>query len=87
MDYQTITLSAASDTGADGQIRVLTLNRPDAMNAMNTRMFIELRDAIRELSVDPTLRVLILTGAGTRAFSAGGDLKERDGMSDETSTL
>lgn len=84
MDYETITLTAAPGTGADDGIRVLTLNRPDVMNAMNTHMFNELRTAIHELAFDRALRVLILTGAGHRAFSAGGDLKERDGMSDET---
>ncbi len=84
MNYETITLGAAPGCEAAEGIRVLTLNRPEAMNAMNTRMFIELRSAIAALSTDAALRVLILTGAGTRAFSAGGDLKERNGMSDAT---
>jgi enoyl-CoA hydratase/carnithine racemase len=39
---------------------------------------------VRELSANAAVRVLVLTGAGTRAFSVGGDLKERNGMSDET---
>ena len=84
MDYETITIGLAPGTEADQGIRVLTLNRPDVMNAMNTRMFIELREAVRGLAADDGLRVLIVTGAGTRAFSAGGDLKERNGMSDKT---
>jgi len=84
MDYQTITIEAAAGTESHDGIRVLTLNRPEVMNAMNTQLFIEMRAAVRELSADPTLRVLILTGAGNRAFSAGGDLKERNAMSDET---
>jgi enoyl-CoA hydratase/carnithine racemase len=54
------------------------------MNAMNTALFTELRAAVRELSANAAVRVLVLTGAGTRAFSVGGDLKERNGMSDET---
>jgi enoyl-CoA hydratase/carnithine racemase len=54
------------------------------MNAMNTAMFTELRAVVRELSANAAVRVLVLTGAGTRAFSVGGDLKERNGMSDET---
>lgn len=84
MTYETITLTDAQGTAPEEGIRVLTLNRPELMNAMNTRMFIELRQALRELSADASLRVLILTGAGGRAFSAGGDLKERNHMSDET---
>jgi enoyl-CoA hydratase/carnithine racemase len=60
------------------------LNRPEAMNAMNTQMFIDLRAAMRELAVRADARVLVITGAGERAFSVGGDLKERNGMSDET---
>ena len=84
MHYETITVADAPSSPAPGQIRVLTLNRPDVMNAMNTRMFVELRDAIERLAHDPALRVLVLTGAGSKAFSAGGDLKERDGMTDTT---
>lgn len=84
MDYHTITVGDAPGTETADGIRLITLNRPDVMNAMNTCMFTELRAAVRELSTDPALRVLLLTGAGTRAFCAGGDLKERNGMSDET---
>ena len=52
------------------------------MNAMNTQMFIDLRAALHELAFDDALRVLVVTGAGDRAFSTGGDLKQRDGMTD-----
>lgn len=83
MDYRTIAVSPAPETQPDEGIRVLTLRRPEVMNAMNTAMFMELRDAIRMLAVDIGLRVLILTGEGGKAFSAGGDLKERQGMTDE----
>lgn len=83
MEFQTISVSSAPGTGAQDGIRVLTLRRPEVMNAMNTLMFTEMRSALRELAYEDGLRVLILTGEGTRAFSAGGDLKERNGMSDE----
>ena len=82
MTYQTIGLEPAGDAAAG--LWLLTLNRPEAMNAMNTQMFIDLRAAMRELAVRSDARALVITGAGERAFSVGGDLKERNGMSDET---
>jgi enoyl-CoA hydratase len=54
---------------------VVTLNRPQAMNALSTQLRTELADTIDALEADPTIRVLILTGAG-KAFTAGLDLKE-----------
>jgi enoyl-CoA hydratase len=62
----------------------ITLNRPESSNAFNTQMASELIELIEALSLDPTdNRCILLTGAGERAFCAGGDLKERKGMSDE----
>lgn len=84
MDLQTIAVEAAPDTVPQDGIRVLTLRRPEVMNAMNTRMFSELREALHALAFEDGLRVLVITGEGGRAFSAGGDLKERNGMSDDT---
>jgi enoyl-CoA hydratase/carnithine racemase len=66
---------------ADG-IAVLTLNRPEAMNAFNTAMLRAMGDRLAQMRFDPAIRVLIITGAG-KAFSAGADLKERAGMSPE----
>ena len=57
-------------------IVVLTLNRPDALNAINRQLRGELADAITEFDSDPEAFVAIITGAG-RAFCAGRDLKER----------
>jgi enoyl-CoA hydratase len=54
---------------------VLTLNRPQAMNALSRGLMTALADAVEALAADPAVRVLILTGAG-RAFCAGLDLKE-----------
>jgi crotonobetainyl-CoA hydratase len=60
----------------DGPVRVLTLNRPHALNALDTRLGAALGDAIQAADADPSVACLILTGSGPRAFSAGGDLKE-----------
>jgi enoyl-CoA hydratase/carnithine racemase len=66
----------------DDRVAVLTLNRPEAMNAINRAMTRALRDAIAEVESDQDLDLLVLTGAGERAFCAGIDLKERTVLSD-----
>jgi enoyl-CoA hydratase len=58
-----------------GSIELLTINRPDARNAINTAVAVALGDALDELETDETCRVVVLTGAGDKAFSAGMDLK------------
>jgi enoyl-CoA hydratase/carnithine racemase len=58
----------------DGKVATLTLNRPDARNAFTDAMVDGIEGALRELSTDDSVNVLVLTGAGS-AFSAGGDLK------------
>jgi len=65
-------------------IATVTLNRPEAMNALSAALRIALRDAFRDLQVDTAIRVAIVTGAG-RAFCAGMDLEEL-GSGGETST-
>ena len=65
-------------------ILLVTLNRPAAANAMNTQMGRELMALFEALSLDlERLRCVVLTGSGEKAFCAGGDLKERNGMTDE----
>ena len=65
-------------------VLVVTLNRPDVANAFNTQMARDLVHLFEDLAMDAgDTRCVILTGAGERAFCAGGDLKERNGMSDE----
>jgi enoyl-CoA hydratase/carnithine racemase len=62
----------------------ITLNRPEVANAFNTRMAEELRDVFGDfVSGARQARCIILTGSGDRAFCAGGDLKQRHGMSDD----
>jgi enoyl-CoA hydratase/carnithine racemase len=60
---------------------VLTLNRPEARNALNRELVAALRQQVDELSSDESLRALVLSGAGERAFCAGADLVERRTMS------
>lgn len=60
----------------DGGVAVVTLNRPEAMNALSRALRAELAAAMRAVNDDPEVRAVVLTGAGTRAFTAGLDLKE-----------
>jgi methylglutaconyl-CoA hydratase len=69
MSYETILFERAPN----GVAR-LTLNRPDAKNAMNGIMYDEARAVVAEVDRDPTIRVVVLTGAGS-AFCSGGDFK------------
>lgn len=69
--------------GEDDAVAVVTLNRPAVMNAINTKMIEELLGLVREQAYNADLRCMVVTGAGERAFSTGGDLKERNGMSNE----
>ena len=72
-DYETLKLDRVED-----HILVVTLNRPERANAMNTQMGLDLRDLWRDLYVDQEdVRCVIMTGSGEKAFCAGGDLKDR----------
>src|SRR3954451_13964722 len=66
----------AVDLTRDGAIATITLNRPDALNAFNTEQLHALLDVYEQVKTDPTIRVVIVTGAGERAFAAGADIKE-----------
>ena len=69
--------------GGDGRVVTVTIDRPGQMNAMNTALGEDLLACFDALARDPDARAVVFTGAGDRAFCAGGDLKERQGMSDE----
>ena len=78
-DFETLTLETV-----DEHVLVVTLDRPDVRNALNTQMGFDLRDLWTELYRDSgSARCIVLTGRGDKAFCAGGDLKERHGMSDD----
>ena len=64
----------------DGGVCVVTIDRQDALNALNVETLTELRDRLRELAADDAARVVVLTGAGEKAFVAGADIKYMSGL-------
>ena len=60
----------------DGQIATLTVNRPEVRNALNLETVKEFHDALRELSADKDVGILIITGAGDQAFVSGADIND-----------
>jgi enoyl-CoA hydratase/carnithine racemase len=67
----------------DGRIALVTLNRPHVDNAISTEMGALLTDVVEEIAVRTAVRVVVLTGAGDRAFSVGSDLRQRKAMTKE----
>ena len=81
-DHQTLLIRRHDD-----HIVVVTMNRPEAANALNTEMGRDLMNWFETIALDPgDTRCIVLIGAGDKAFCAGGDLKERKGMTDEAWT-
>ncbi|MGC0312661.1 enoyl-CoA hydratase/isomerase family protein [Kitasatospora acidiphila] len=64
----------------DGALAVITINRPDAMNALDVPTKVALRDIVTEAATDPEVRAVLLAGAGDKAFCVGQDLKEHLGL-------
>ena len=58
------------------RIAIVTINRPEKRNAFNIAMWVELTGIIKELDADPEVRVIVITGAGEKAFAAGADISE-----------
>lgn len=73
MEYQVLIVSR------EGHLGVITINRPDAMNALNARMVTELISALDEFEKDEGVRCVVISGS-EKAFSAGADIKEMAGM-------
>ncbi|WP_340373530.1 enoyl-CoA hydratase [Peribacillus sp. FSL E2-0218] len=67
----------------DKGIAIVTLNRPDAANALSTELLHNLLEGLNELKSAADLRAVIVTGSGEKAFCAGADLKERAGMNED----
>lgn len=74
MEYKTILLSF------EGEIGILTINRPKALNALNMETLKDIQMGIQEIKEHPEIKVLILTGAGEKAFVAGADIMEMKDM-------
>jgi len=68
------------DVERDGGLAVVTINRPDAMNALDVEHAEELREVLGELAGADDVRIVVLTGAGDRAFIAGADIKYMQGL-------
>jgi enoyl-CoA hydratase/carnithine racemase len=68
---------------SDGRVARITLNRPHADNAITTDMGALLTEVLEEIAVRTQVRVVVLTGAGDRAFSVGSDLRQRKAMTKE----
>jgi enoyl-CoA hydratase len=75
MGYETILLEQ------EGPVGILKLNRPQALNALNSQVASELSAVMDEIEKEATLKVLIITGAGEKAFIAGADILEMEKLS------
>jgi len=73
-NYETITVEKRE------QVAVLTINRPDKLNALNKQVHAEGVSALEELRKDETIRVVVITGAGEKSFIAGADIGEFSGQ-------
>lgn len=66
------------DINCKNGIAILTINRPEAMNALNIPTLLELESRFNDLENDPNIKVVIFTGAGNKSFVAGGDIADID---------
>ena len=64
-------------TETEDGVGIITLNRPDVLNAMNRQLSRELHDAVKHMEADADIGCVVITGSGERAFSAGGDIHEQ----------
>ncbi|HET9435629.1 MAG TPA: enoyl-CoA hydratase-related protein [Candidatus Limnocylindrales bacterium] len=84
--FVTHALPAAGPAGPLDGVALVTIDRQDALNALSFDLLDELADTLEELDRDPACRAIVLTGAGTRAFAAGADIRELAGQTPVTLT-
>ena len=77
MSYENILVDQQDRVG------IITLNRPDVLNALNLQLVTEVNEAVSAMEVDETIGAIVVTGAGDRAFSAGADIHENRELSPE----
>jgi len=77
MSYESIAIDQQD------RVAIITLSRPEVLNALNLNLVTELDDAITQMEQDDGVGAIILTGAGERAFSAGADIHENRELADE----
>jgi enoyl-CoA hydratase/carnithine racemase len=70
-----------------GRVGLITLNRPEKLNALSSALVNQLERALQELDADDDVGAIVITGAGERAFSAGGDMAEQVAALEQASTL
>ena len=73
MTYETLIVESPS-----AGVALIRLNRPQALNALNSQLLSELSDALDTAEADDAVRCLVLTGSGEKAFAAGADIKEME---------
>src|SRR5690348_18206330 len=79
-DYETILVEQR------GAVTLVTLNRPEALNALNSTVLKELTEVFAAYDADDSQHCLVLTGSGEKAFAAGADIKEMQPQGDRKST-
>src|SRR5579872_4817029 len=79
--YETISAELAD------KIYIITINRPDKLNALNKTVIHELGEAVDEVYKNPEIRAAIITGSGNRAFAAGADIRGFNGLTKEEGML
>ena len=77
MSYENILVDQQDRVG------IITLNRPDVLNALNLQLVTEVNEAVSAMEVDEKIGAIVVTGAGERAFSAGADIHENRELSPE----
>ena len=80
MNYESIKITI------DRKIAVVTIHRPESLNALNTQVFNDLENAFDDLENENTVKCIILTGSGEKAFVAGADIKEFSNFSQDQPT-